>query len=461
MNFDMESILARVPDYQEFYTVDELNRHSFQLAKEYPDVVELFEAGRSKEGRPIYCLKIGQGSKNALLYGTPHPNEPIGSMMLDALSRILAEDEQLRKALDYTFYIVKSSDVDGLAKNEGWLKGPFTITRYQHNFFRPAFDQQVEWSFPFDYKTYHFDAPTPETRCIMGLIDKTKPAFIYSLHNCGFGGCYWYLSSGDEELYKKFLTVPAKYGVDLNLGEPEMPYCKGLYDAVYEMTGAKDNYDYLEKFMPDTPTASLMSGGGCSYEYANRDGGSTQILVTEMPYYVDERVSDTSLTSRSRRQVILESCAVAQEYFSVWKPVFDRLEKFFSADNQFYLAVRERVGMESHSAAKMEWARSDPEMEKPATVCQEFDNLLATRFYSNLSIVLLRRACQEELKKPDLAPDVRGQLEKAADSLYNKECENLAAMEKLFHYKAIPIAHLVKVQLECGLLYADYVHGMN
>lgn len=253
MNFDMESILARVPDYQEFYTVDELNQHSFQLAKEYPDVVELFEAGRSKEGRPIYCLKIGQGSKNALLYGTPHPNEPIGSMMLDALSRILAEDEQLRKALDYTFYIVKSSDVDGLAKNEGWLKGPFTITQYQHNFFRPAFDQQVEWSFPFDYKTYHFDAPTPETRCIMGLIDKTKPAFIYSLHNCGFGGCYWYLSSGDEELYKKFLTVPAKYGVDLKLGEPEMPYCKGLYDAVYEMTGAKDNYDYLEKFMPDTP----------------------------------------------------------------------------------------------------------------------------------------------------------------------------------------------------------------
>ena len=34
MNFDMESILARVPDYQEFYTVDELNQHSFQLAKE-------------------------------------------------------------------------------------------------------------------------------------------------------------------------------------------------------------------------------------------------------------------------------------------------------------------------------------------------------------------------------------------------------------------------------------------
>ena len=76
MNFDMESILARVPDYQEFYTVDELNQHSFQLAKEYPDVVELFEAGRSKEGRPIYCLKIGQAAKTPCSTARPTPTSP-------------------------------------------------------------------------------------------------------------------------------------------------------------------------------------------------------------------------------------------------------------------------------------------------------------------------------------------------------------------------------------------------
>ncbi|MFR9256203.1 MAG: hypothetical protein ACLVJ6_12280 [Merdibacter sp.] len=95
-------------------------------------------------------------------YGTPHPNEPIGSMMLDAFTRILAEDPALRAALDYTWYIIKSSDVDGMAKNEGWFKGPFTISQYQHNFFRPAFDQQVEWSFPIDYKQYHFMRPRPK-----------------------------------------------------------------------------------------------------------------------------------------------------------------------------------------------------------------------------------------------------------------------------------------------------------
>ena len=91
MSIDMESILRRVPDYQEFFTVNEMNERSFALAKEHPEAVTLFEAGRSKLGQPIYCLKIGEGSKNALLYGTPHPNEPIGSMMLDAFTRILAD----------------------------------------------------------------------------------------------------------------------------------------------------------------------------------------------------------------------------------------------------------------------------------------------------------------------------------------------------------------------------------
>ena len=462
MSIDMESILRRVPDYQEFFTVNEMNERSFALAKEHPEAVTLFEAGRSKLGQPIYCLKIGEGSKNALLYGTPHPNEPIGSMMLDAFTRILAEDPALRAALDYTWYIIKSSDVDGMAKNEGWFKGPFTISQYQHNFFRPAFDQQVEWSFPIDYKQYHFNAPTPETQCIMRLIDEVRPVFIYSLHNSGFGGCYWYLTDGEETLYRRLHDVPAKYGIGLNLGEPEMPYCKSLYEAIYEMTGTRDNYDYLEKFMPDKPTPTLLTGGGCSYEYANRNGDTAaRILVTEMPYYIDPRVSDTSLSDRTRRDAILEGCAVTQRDIDFWKPIFDEAEPFLSADNQFYLAVRERIGMAEHTAAKIEWARTDPAMEKQATVCQVFDNLLSSRFYSNLSIVLLRRACGEEARSAQLSAQARETLEKAAQKLYDKECENLDEMERLFDYKAIPISHLVKVQLECGLLYAGYVHDLE
>jgi hypothetical protein len=92
----LDRVMAKVPDYQTFMTVDEMDESSRKLAETYPDVVELFEAGRSRGGHPIYCLKIGNGSENAICYGTPHPNEPIGSMLLEAFSQILAEDAQVR-----------------------------------------------------------------------------------------------------------------------------------------------------------------------------------------------------------------------------------------------------------------------------------------------------------------------------------------------------------------------------
>lgn len=459
MKLDMEKILSRVPEYTEFYTVEEMNQKSFALAEKYPEVVELTKLGESKEGRPIYCLKIGSGSKNALLYGTPHPNEPIGTMMLDALSMILAEDEELRRELDYTWYLIKSSDVDGMAKNEGWFKGPFTITNYQHHYFRPAFDQQVEWSFPMEYKKYHYDRPTPETQCLMRLVDQVKPEFIYALHNCGFGGCYWYVTDGDEELYSRLHAVPAKYHIGLNLGEPEVPYCENRADAIYTMIGATDNYDYLEKFMPDQPTETLMSGGACCYEYATRDGKSkASMLVTEMPYYIDPRVSDMSLSDRIRRDVVLEGCGLSLKDYDFWKPIYDAICGYMQEDNQYYLAARERIGMRKSLVAKQNWAKTDPGMEERATVCQVFDNLLSGRFYSNFNMVLMRRACEEELARENVAPEAKQALEEAREKLYAKECENLEALERELNYSVIPISQLVKVQLECGLVYAQFVH---
>ena len=457
---DLERVLNQVPDYPVFYTVEEMNERSFQLARKHPDVVEITEAGKSKEGRPIYCLKIGSGSQNALLYGTPHPNEPIGTMMLDALTEILATDKQLLEEMDYTWYIIKSCDVDGLTKNEGWLKGPFTITNYQHHFFRPAFDQQVEWSFPVDYKRYHFNRPTPETQCLMRLVDEIHPKFIYSLHNCGFGGVYWYISDGTQELFQRLHDVPAKYQIGLNLGEAEMPYCKNYFEAIYQMVGMKDNYDYMEQFMPDKLTETMMSGGACCIEYANRDGGDARIIVTEMPYYIDPRVFDMSVTDIPRAQAILESCDIALKDFRFWSPLFDRVASYMRPENQYYLAARERRSMENSLKAKQKLAQSLYQTER-ATVCQLFDNRYSTRFYANLNIVLVRRGCEEELARDDLSPEGRKILQEVRDQLYARECENLAALEEAVHYEAVPISKLVKVQMECGLIYAEYVHRLN
>ncbi|RLE69732.1 MAG: hypothetical protein DRJ43_03555, partial [Thermoprotei archaeon] len=122
----IQEAIRGVPEYSEFKTLDELNESTVKLAEENPDIVELIEAGYSRDGRKILALKIGEGSNVALLFGCPHPNEPVGTLMLEYLSKCLVDSESLREELDFTWLIVKVSDPDGLKLNEGWLKGPFT-----------------------------------------------------------------------------------------------------------------------------------------------------------------------------------------------------------------------------------------------------------------------------------------------------------------------------------------------
>ena len=104
------------------------------------------------------------------------------------------------------------------------------------------------------------------------------------------------------------------------------------------------------------------------------------------------------------------------EDFAFWKPVFDEVSAYMHPENQCYLAAKERSNMGNGITAKQNWAKSEPSMSKPATVCQVFDNLLSDRFYSNLSIVLLRRACEEELKRDDVPAKAKKVLENARET---------------------------------------------
>lgn len=455
-NINIKKILEKVPDYQQFYDTDELNEQSFRLAREYPELVEIKEIGHSKMGKPIYCLKIGNGDKTALAYGTPHPNEPIGSMMLDALCNILVGDPELLQELGFTWYIIKSSDIDGLDRNKGWLKGPYTITNYQRNFFRPAFYQQVEWSFPVQYKKYQFDQPVLETRCIMELMERIRPDFIYSLHNSGFGGAYWYITDGDPELFSSLQEAAKKQRIPLNLGEPETPYGERFADAVFQMTGFRDRYDYLEQNLPDHNAEDVVNGGSCSFEYARRYNPDVRMLVSEVPYFSNPLVSDTSLSDVKRKDALIEGYQIYLEDLDVLKLIDKELGDLFSADNQFFMAAKERMEMSEAVRANLHAIENSDQYDVAATKSQLFDNVNTMKFYSNLSLVLFRRACEEELEQ-NLSREQADKIRKAKEKAEIRETENLAWMEQSIDYDVIPIRNLVKVQLESGLLYAQYI----
>ena len=457
---DINRILSRVPDYKTFDYLDEMNYKSIALAKEFPQVVSIFEAGVSKSGRKIIGLKIGNGSQAALCYGSPHPNEPIGCMTLDTLSRQLAEDEELRNELDYSWYIIKSSDVDGTELNEGWFKGPFTATNYQKHFFRPAFNQQVEWSFPIDYKNLHFHTPTKETQMLMKIIDDVHPTFIYSLHNSSFGGVYWYLTDGDQKLFDKLHSVPSKYGLGISAGEPEMPYAVELSPAIYKMTNVKDDYDYEEKYGDKNDLISDNTMGGCSDDYANRRGKiESRIFVNEMPYFYDKRSSDTSPSDITHRDALPQSVEIGLADLNKWVPIFNEVKNYLTNENPFYLFVNERSSGEKGLLAKKKWIMDNEKDNSSATVSQKFDCIVETRWYSNLNIASLWRGCEYEItNNKSLSVKGKEKLQEASKKLEDIVDQNLSWLEDHLNYQAIDISTLVKVQLECGLYYAKYVH---
>ena len=457
MQFDvlLEELISSIPDYVSFLTVDELNASSAELAAEYPSV-GLKTAGYSRNGDPIDALHIGKGKRTALLFGAPHPNEPIGCMMLEFLARKLAEDKDFLEWTGFRWVIVKCADPDGTRLNEGWFKGPFTPLHYAKNFYRPPHFQQVEWSFPVKYKKLNFDSPIPETKAIMGLIEREKPSFIYSLHNAGFGGAYYYVSKPCEPLYKRYREGARNQGIPLHLGEPEMPYAKKLSEAVYLMPSIQETYDYLEKYTDKDP-AEIIKGGAGSTDYARRIVPDVFSLVCEVPYFYDPRIDDLTESDVKRRDAILHSVELSSGMFSFLKERYKEIEGLLAVPSKFKEAIEENLRtMPAHLEAKCKWAETTEGLDDLATVSQKFDNQVITRFYGMLSFGMFIRMIDQQL---EMTVDVqeRKKLEAVKSEVEEELERHNRELLKDLNYEVIPIKKLVAVQLWAALATIDWL----
>ena len=188
---DITKILDWIPEYEAFYTVDELDGQVRRLAGTYPQVIRTEVIGTSRQGHPIQAMIAGHGAKNAICFACPHPNEPIGAMTLITMGEIMGAHPEVLEETGFTWYLIPCIDPDGTRLNENWFKGPFTLRRYIRGFYRPPGNKQVEWTFPINIRGAKFDDPLPETQALMQLIDSLKPRFLFSLHNSAFGGAYW------------------------------------------------------------------------------------------------------------------------------------------------------------------------------------------------------------------------------------------------------------------------------
>jgi len=441
---ELREILNQIPDYKEFMIVTELDNSSKKLAKDF-DQVDLREIGKSREGRTIYCLKIGEGKENALLFAFPHPNEPIGSMSLEFLSRFLAENPAFTKETGYTWYLIKAIDIDGAVLNEGWFKGEFNPVKYARNYYRPAGHEQIEWSFPIKYKKLTFETPPPETQALMQLINEIKPKFMYGLHNSAFGGVYFYVSREVGNLFTDLTDLVKQEHLPLHLGEAETQYIKKLHAGIFQICGIQEFYDYMEARGIENPQEIIKVGTTPSDYFKSITSEEHFHLVCEMPYFYDNSIEDTSLTEFERRDLVIKSLEYMKDIYKYSRKIFNRIKKFCKKSTRIYTAVEDYMRV-TRPALEFDIndAKTSSMFEGKATVSQAFDLNIASRYYCLLRVSMIARLCEEAISNhPENEVEIvtiKTDFEKWIEQKIN----DLLSSTK---FKVIPIQKLVRVQI--------------
>jgi hypothetical protein len=437
----MRALLDGVPHFERFRYVDELENESRELAKHYPEAVEWRTIGQSSEGRPITALIIGEGDQSVFLYGFTHPNEPIGSLTVEYLASRLAASPELRKQIGYRFILAKAIDVDGARLNEGWFRGPFDLLTYAENYYRPPPNEQAEWTFPIHYKTLHWDTPVPETQAIKKVVDEFRPEFTYILHNADFCGVYYYLSEALPAAYRDLQNIPLSEGLPLHRGEPpDEPYLKILDDGIYHDYGVSDEFEFLSKTLGRDPATKINYGTDC-YEYI-RNLYNGFCLTCELPYFYDQRIENTSPTTRNRRDLLIESLSIEAQAHELIKHALEKSLDLLDVSSRIHRATRYTLDRWSDAAETAHVFSKDQEFDRPASVAESFDLTVLKRFSVMPALGMMQRLLreaqrtthQQDLK--ELENRVHARLLQL-NNLVRQECSP----------QVIPIRTLVRIQL--------------
>ncbi|MHA2247029.1 MAG: M14 family zinc carboxypeptidase [Candidatus Hodarchaeales archaeon] len=445
----IEEILKSVPAFKEFMTIEELDNSSKRLADEF-ETVDLINFGRSTAGRSINYLKIGDGEKNALLFAFPHPNEPIGSLTIEFLARFLAENPDVTKELGYTWYLIKAIDPDGAALNEGWFKGKFEPVKYVKHYYRPAPYEQIEWTFPVTYKKLSFSNPPPETQALMKVIEETKPSFMFSLHNAGFCGVYYYVSHEIKTMFPKLIDLVKQEKLPLHRGEPEAPFIKELHPAIYQLLGIQESYDFYEEQGVENPQ-ELIKCGTSSDEYLNRvTNGQGFTLICEMPYYYDKAVGDHSKSTHDRREKVLESLEFSQETHKFTKLKFESIRNYCNSASRIFTSVADSVdNFDKRISPQIHHAKTASMYEGKATVAQVFDTMVARKIWGVYRGAMIARLCKEAAI---IHPKRLGEFNRTQEELNQWVEQTITETLKKTDFEIIPIQKLVKVQVGSALI---------
>ena len=240
------TITSRIVNYTKAYTSDEVYRDIALIAKQYPDAVTISSAGKSTLGQDLTLVKLGHGSKKALITGGIHSREHLTvTFTMLCLEEYAAAycsktgaygSYNMKQLLNtYTLYIVPMMNPDGMDVVTKFTNPLYNYSGSRMEYKSNANGVNLNRNFPFYWGSItdggintrytdvqKYKGPSAgsevETQAIMNLCSQNRFEWLLSMHlrgNC----LYWRDSAsgvvpGDWELTQKLVNKCGYWAVE-------------------------------------------------------------------------------------------------------------------------------------------------------------------------------------------------------------------------------------------------------
>jgi hypothetical protein len=439
-------IVAAVPAWERYLSVDELEESTDRLLAGTSEA-RAWRAGASRDGHEIRCLDVGRGPLRCVLVGAPHPEEPIGTLVIEHLLPLLAETD-LAERLGFRFSIVKVADPDGMRLNEPWFGEPGDLAGFLLRQYRPPFVEQFEWTFPFAYKRYEFTRPLPEAVAVMNVFERAPVDLYMGLHNSHYSGGYFYLSHDDATLRGELTQVLADAGVPVHRGEPEMPYLHAFADGVFEAFDLDDDYEYYARYGTD-PAVALQ--GGSSSDSCAATLWDCFTLTAEVPFFTSPKAGDASAAGLKRREAKERGIELEQGYADWLREWYLEAAPYLTQASPWQRTLQAwLMGTKDDLRAEREMVASEEAFSEEATVAQLLDSLYLRELGALSRVGHLWNMARTE-------PEQNEVLERVAAAAEDKVRSRVPQIVTTAGIGPVPVQSLVRAQLAALLCTLDAV----
>ena len=320
-------------------TVTQLVACARSLAIQRPGLCTLREVGVSRAGRPLHLLSVGHARRAVLVVAGAHANEPTGACtVLSLAERVLAERELRR---DTSWHFLLCVDPDGASLHD--TPAPRSLYDYHLGFFRPAAEEQPEWS-PSVLPAHRLP---PETRALTRVIDELRPYLQVTLHGTDLGGSWVQLTKDLPGLAEPFAKSAAQLHIPVETGASDAAGWAASGPGVHVMPAPGAGAAYPS--MPDDARHS-------TWYATHRYGGLT--AVVEVPMWASDLVDDPAPHPAPAAAIRWVARRLLRDAFEVDRVLAEALPRLEGVDGPLLRAARWVLDLVPGLAA--DWTRTPP-----------------------------------------------------------------------------------------------------